>query len=241
MTGSDRDNERSRTNVGTQTGIPKDRIKSSETGNARRSTCEKRIKSQTEREASAISGWIDTARYLSDEELEDLIAETENEKIVKAPGDLAERILASLGTFGEDDPGVEITPNKKQEGETVRDKARKNGTKRPSSHGQKEFRIYCIRVIGSMAAAIALTFTLPALSGERLWQTQTKDEVLDYRDTKSKQEVIDRQTGRKAERKESVYDTKILSDTFGGVHIFREKDSPILFGRQNDEEGDWMK
>ena len=75
--------------------------------------------------------------YISDEELEQLIACVEQEELVAAPPDLAENVLATV-----------------VKGEVAR---------------KKEFYSYCFRVITSVAAAIALVFLLPELSG---WMEQ---------------------------------------------------------------------
>ena len=70
--------------------------------------------------------------YISDDELEQLIAQVEQEELVSAPPDLTESILETV---------------------KMADAARK-----------KEFRAYCIRVITSVAAAVALVFLLPELT-----------------------------------------------------------------------------
>ena len=82
--------------------------------------------------------------YISDEELEQLILQVEQTELVEAPPYLMEEILEKL----------EFT-----EIRTVKTVAAR----------KKEFYAYCFRVFASVAAAIALVFLLPELSGAG-WQ-----------------------------------------------------------------------
>lgn len=86
--------------------------------------------------------------YLSDEELEQLIGEVEQNELVTAPPELLGRIMAELETVQAKD---------------CEDKQQSNA----SGNRIKEFRGYCFRVLTSVAAAIAMVFLLP-----ELWKTQ---------------------------------------------------------------------
>ena len=77
---------------------------------------------------------IEKLNYISDEELEQLICQVEQEELVTAPPDLAENILKAV---------TEV---------------------KPKTSKKKEFHAYCFRVITSVAAAVALVFLLPELT-----------------------------------------------------------------------------
>ena len=85
--------------------------------------------------------------YLTDEELNQLISDVEVSEMVSAPPDMLEEILTRL------DGEFRIPGNIKERISEVnpRDKRAK----------EKEFRMYCFRVIGSVAAAIMLLFVMP--------------------------------------------------------------------------------
>lgn len=80
--------------------------------------------------------------YISDDELERLIFQVEQEELVAAPPDLMESILEVVEFAGEPAEVTEVSVI-----------ARK-----------KDFYAYCFRVITSVAAAIALVFLLPELT-----------------------------------------------------------------------------
>ena len=84
--------------------------------------------------------------YISDEELEQLICQVEQEELVAAPPDLMEEILAAAG----------VTEKEQETPQIVE-------VKTPVSR-KKEFYAYCFRVITSVAAAVVLVFLLPELS-----------------------------------------------------------------------------
>ena len=98
--------------------------------------------------------------YLTDKELEMLIAHTEENDLVEAPPQLLEDILA-YASWGEEkslpEPGVQETserivlPYKPPEALSKKQK---------TAH----FRLYCARVIITVAAAVALVFILPKTS-----------------------------------------------------------------------------
>ena len=87
--------------------------------------------------------------YLTDEELEQLIADVEINDLVSAPPDLAEDICAEI-----ERPPAKVVHNKK-----------------------KEFQQYCFRVITSVAAAILLIFIMPKVSEMNLKFSEVMQET----------------------------------------------------------------
>ena len=85
--------------------------------------------------------------YISDEELEHLIFQVEQDELVAAPPDLMESILEAAESLGakEELSMAKVVPL-------------------PAVERKKEFRAYCFRVITSVAAAVALVFLLPELT-----------------------------------------------------------------------------
>lgn len=79
--------------------------------------------------------------YLSDEELELLIVDVEQNELVAAPPDMLEEILGHIEEFGSGAVQNVKSVNKIQ-----------------------EFRRYCFRVCASVAAAVILIFVMPAIS-----------------------------------------------------------------------------
>lgn len=109
--------------------------------------------------------------YLSDQELEELIAMVEQKELVAVPPDLEERILTKLEAKEEN--------WKKKYMEEFSD-SRKSCTEK-----QKEFRSYCFRVITSVAAAVIMTFTVPSvldMISLKLQMRQEMDVSQFYRD-----------------------------------------------------------
>lgn len=76
--------------------------------------------------------------YLSDEELECLIAETEAEHMISAPPDLAENIICEIQILKRETKKQEKLYIKKQR--------------------QKEFHTFCFRVVVAMAASLFVLF-----------------------------------------------------------------------------------
>lgn len=85
--------------------------------------------------------------YISDEELERLIFQVEQDELVAAPPDLMESILEAAKNSGVQE---ELSTAKV--------------VLLPAVERKKEFRVYCFRVITSVAAAVALVFLLPELT-----------------------------------------------------------------------------
>lgn len=90
---------------------------------------------------------IEKLNYISDDELERLINQVEQEELVAAPPDLMESILEAVGLMEEKAPSP--TP-------VLSVKSRNSK--------RKEFTAYCFRVITSVAAAVVLVFLLPELT-----------------------------------------------------------------------------
>lgn len=132
---------------------------------------------------------IEKLNYISDEELEQLICQVEQEELVTAPPDLMENILGAAGLAPKI---VEV---------------------KPETSKKKEFYAYCFRVITSVAAAVALTFLLPHMTdwvGEKtasefiktaygqdipeyekvVAPVPSKEEVVAVKTTPSKEEVL---------------------------------------------------
>lgn len=135
--------------------------------------------------------------YISDEALERLILDVEQNELVTAPPDLMEEVLAKL------------------EKQTIRQ------VKKPPVK-KKEFYVYCVRVITSVAAAVALVFLLPEVSGT-VWQQMPLTEV-------NRQEIPSREeVGDTVPAKEEVLVTgkvptkeEVLDDTGWVEKVFRD-------------------
>lgn len=111
--------------------------------------------------------------YLTDAELEHLIAEIEAEDLHPAPPGLLERILEQADTEKDDLTGgqtqrstneiTDLSKNNAQE-ELIRITGRRtkqSGEMVRNAGKRAYFRRYCLRVATSVAAAIALLFLLP--------------------------------------------------------------------------------
>ena len=134
---------------------------------------------------------IENWNYISDEELERLINQVEQEELVAAPPDLLESILNAereishltyceaacvsaeaakripkVGlTTEEFAKDREISPTERlAEADTAVEMATKVIKANVASARKKEFHAYCFRVITSVAAAVALVFLLPELT-----------------------------------------------------------------------------
>ena len=91
--------------------------------------------------------------YISDEELELLISQVEQEELVAAPPDLMESILLAAGLAKEHAVAEENSLT-----------AQKVVAVKKAVTRKKEFYAYCFRVVASVAAAVALVFLLPELT-----------------------------------------------------------------------------
>ena len=152
--------------------------------------------------------------YLTDEELEALIFEVEENELVSAPPDFVDVISGKIG---------ELEKEKKRLIHEIDDLSYKDVVemqkKKAVSQERKvrEFRRYCIRVIASAAAAIAIVFTLPNVELMKM----PREEVL------IRKELI----GESISREEVLDDTNIitklmehLNDKTGGILNETEKE-----------------
>ena len=113
-------------------------------------------------------------KYLSDEELEKLILDVEEEKLILAPPDLLENILSSVDDFEEK---ISFEPSRIEIEDTITEIS-----KPPEiidfNQKKSEFRKYCFRVVSSMAAAIALLILMPGISGIQEREIPSKASVV---------------------------------------------------------------
>lgn len=143
-------------------------------------------------------------RYLSEEELEKLISDVEEEKLMSAPPEMLENILSSIDDF-----------EKKNSSEPSQTETKDIITeiKRPPemielSKKKSEFRRYCFRVVSSMAATIALLIFMPGISGIPKSEIPSKASVISER-VKPREEVIG-----KSEKSilKTINESQVLSD-----------------------------
>ena len=104
-------------------------------------------------------------KYLSDEELEKLILDVEEEKLILAPPDLLENILSSVDDSSKPPEIVDFAQKK------------------------SEFRKYCFRVVSSMAAAIALLILIPGIIGVQESKIPSKASVVSEK-VRTREEAI---------------------------------------------------
>lgn len=94
--------------------------------------------------------------YLSDEELDFLISEIEQNELVSVPSDFANKVLEKI---------TEQQEERVPRWSATRDK-------------KIEFQKYCIRVITSVAAAIAIVFFLPEIEVAKARSIPTRTEMI---------------------------------------------------------------
>ena len=126
--------------------------------------------------------------YLTEEELNALIQEVEMTEMTTAPPDLLDDILQKIDSL--DDLKNDLqdeTETKEQISELAKPPRIVCIEKR-----RKEYRRFCIQVVSSVAAAIALIFMLPGLSGGKEMSVPAKEQVLAASDVKPKEEVLKR-------------------------------------------------
>jgi hypothetical protein len=121
--------------------------------------------------------------YLSDQELDSLIESVEAEGLVSAPEDFMTEVLDNI---------VEI------------DKYRITAVPEPSNKNILDYSIYCIKVFGSIAAAILIMVMVPFIRGAEQIPDRTevvshisvptKEDVVSQKPVKSKEEVLNKQT-----------------------------------------------
>lgn len=104
--------------------------------------------------------------YLSDEELNALIFEVEQNDMVMAPPELLDQILIGV-------ENIERIPAQKKK----------------STH--REFMQYCFRVCASVAATIVMVFIMPEFVYLETAEIPTKQEVLAGEEYATREEVLD--------------------------------------------------
>ena len=139
----------------------------------------------------------DNWNYLSEEELEQLIHTVEQTELVTAPPDLMEEILRKA---------------------EKKEKPKKAGRK-------KEYYAYCFRVITSVAAAIAIMFLLPEVSG-MTWRENAVTEAPSWAEAgdtvPSREEIV---KDEKTPTKEEVLDDRgFLERVWNGIGWFDKED-----------------
>lgn len=107
--------------------------------------------------------------YLSDEALEQLMLSVEEDDLVAAPPDLMEKILQAAELELPEEENCQkqqaIKDGQMQEGKAREVMVKPQQERRTKTARKKEFYAYCFRVVTSVAAAIALVFLMPELSG----------------------------------------------------------------------------
>lgn len=130
--------------------------------------------------------------YLTDEELNQLIADVEVNEMVSAPPDMAEEILMRL--YMQSNNLSEMT------------KAKDRNAR------EKEFRLYCFRVITSVAAAIMLLFVMPKAGELNLKFSEVMQENM-----VGGQEQM---TPRYATKEDALNDRSLWTEAFGNNKLF---------------------
>lgn len=140
--------------------------------------------------------------YLSEEELEALIADIEENDLVLAPKDLLTNILRTIDEEAQN-MDLERCAEKENDPASVSFKVQNNRV--------IEFRKYCIQVITSVAATIALVFLLPTSMQVQKAEIPSKDMIIAEQTVKTKADVLEHKKLAKLE--------DFLNDI--RVHIFK--------------------
>lgn len=109
--------------------------------------------------------------YLSDDKLQQLILEVEQNELVEAPPDLIDNIMESMESERRNDIQAlktENIPNSKV----------------------KEFRRYCFRVVTSVAAAVLIIFVQPELQNTQLSDVPARQELIAPAKYANKEEAL---------------------------------------------------
>jgi len=171
--------------------------------------------------------------YLTDDELEKLIADVEQNELVAVPPDMVDIILGNLDG-SQEIGGAEITEIFPAEVKQTSDKPPEKSKLMRTSYN-REFRRYCIRVMTSVAAAIAIMFVIPALWNPHTLEVPNKDEVVMQSDYLSKQEMMAQQ--KVVSKKEAMNQKGLLAQTLGGTNIFGGQNSLDIFSILNGDNG----
>lgn len=110
--------------------------------------------------------------YLSDQELEVLILEIEQNDMVMAPPELLSKIVSGVESIEKEETDKLVLIQRKKD---VR----------------KEYVQYCFRVCASVAAAIAMIFIMPKFAYAKTAEIPTKQEVLANEKYATREEVLD--------------------------------------------------
>ncbi|MCH4192620.1 MAG: hypothetical protein LKF52_09955 [Butyrivibrio sp.] len=120
--------------------------------------------------------------YLSDEELEKLIAETETDKVFNPPEYLEAETLQKIGTYR---------------------------MERRIKRSRREFSLYALKISAAAAAAILVIFTTP--SAERLHQMKDSVPRQEQQDHRDGDGILKRLSGSLYEHLDSVTDQMMQS------------------------------
>lgn len=152
--------------------------------------------------------------YMSDEDLELLIADVEQNELVAAPPDLLEEILERVRE-GEEDAVTVSDAQKTTSNRKTADSAK-------SVTNIYEFRRYCFKVCASVAAAVVLVFVLPTMSENSMANTSGQERFM--------------KESRYATKEEALNDQSYLMEKLGGTNIFsKEREIGIFNGKMEDE------
>ena len=124
--------------------------------------------------------------YLTDEELEKLISDVETEGLMMAPPSLIDDVMEQIER-------AEDVTKESQSDDSYLEPTKREVDKPPKvidlDKKQKEYRRYCIRVMSSVAAAIAFAFLylggmdvqteiIPSKESVMMQEVQTREEML---------------------------------------------------------------
>ena len=124
--------------------------------------------------------------YLTDEELEKLISDVETEGLMMAPPSLIDDVMEQIER-------AEDVTKESQSDDSYLEPTKREVDKPPKvidlDKKQKEYRRYCIRVMSSVAAAIAFVFLylggmdvqteiIPSKESVMMQEVQTREEML---------------------------------------------------------------
>ena len=149
----------------------------------------------------------DKMEYLTDAELECLIRETEQDGLVPAAPDLQELIL-------------EVLEQETQACVKTDMKVLKGADQQGKQEKILEFKRYRLRVLTTVAAAVALVFLLPKVEGLQIAET-------DFLKSMGEQEYV--RQHKYETKEEALSDSGMLEDVLGGVNIFADNNRFNLF------------
>ena len=142
--------------------------------------------------------------YPTDQELEQLIALTEQEELVQAPPELEERILRSLGISG---AHQEALPESRRLYFPSGIENKMSAIPVKSKEERKtEFRRYCFRVLTSVVAAVLIVFTVPSLLDTVSLELRSRPAQTSEQNYPTKEEYLKKQS--------------LLESAFGNKRIF---------------------